>query len=429
MKLVLDGRLLPHIMALLRAIGEMAAERGMRAYLVGGPVRDALLGRGAVDLDVVVEGDACALAALVARRIGGRVVLHEEFRTAVVELPTGGHLDLATARRETYQRPGALPLVEPANIEDDLRRRDFTVNALAVSLDPDNAGELLDPTGGYRDLRRGTLRAILPRCFVDDATRVVRAAVYIERLALKMDGETGQLLKKAVDDGMLETVTPQRHGEQLWRGLLSPASGRILLRLAQWGVLASLGLPAQPQWPEALRDVDWARRRLDAPAQDVAAAAFALAAGRQGVEASRRLGLGRELSRTCEELAEAHDAGILSRVARASSAAEVERWLGRLGAPTHVALWALAPQWAREKMEQWHAARRNAVKITGRDLLAAGIPEGPAVGVGLRAAMEAALEGRAGDAESQLAAAVSAARRWLAQRSEGKTACGGKGGA
>ena len=411
-----------HLLALLRTVGEVAANLGMSAYLVGGPVRDALLGRQVVDIDIAVEGDARALAPVVASRLDGRVALHEEFWTATVLLPNGApvdHIDLATARRETYQRPGALPTVEPASIGDDLRRRDFTVNAMAMSLSPDDFGRLLDPTGGLDDLRRRLLRAISPTAFIDDATRIIRAAVYCERLGFDVEPATEKAIADAVAQGYVETVTPQRHGEQLRRGLVTDAAGHILLRLAQWDVLSHLGLPPHPAHPVALRQVHAACPLLQLPREACAAAAFALCVpGPQGARAADRLALGRRFSSACAQLDEAVRRGLPDALSADTPLSRLEDLLSDFSPPVVAAVWALADEAVRQLIYRWWRQRRSALQIDGRDLISAGLPKGPAIGEGLKAALRAALDGRATDAASQLQVAINAARHWLEEHSQ-----------
>jgi len=160
-------------------------------YLVGGSVRDALLGLPSANLDLAVEGDGIELA----KRLGGELIrTHPQFGTAVIEID-GLVIDVATARTESYPAPGALPEVEPASIEDDLARRDFTINAMAVPLSGEPA--LIDPHGGLADLEQGLLRVLHDRSFVDDPTRALRAARYAARLGLRLESGTEQLLRAA----------------------------------------------------------------------------------------------------------------------------------------------------------------------------------------------------------------------------------------
>jgi len=178
---------------LLETIGRIAEEQDGRAYLVGGLVRD--LWRGATparrDLDIVVEGDGPVLARDLARALGGSLVEHRRFLTASVDTPRFGRIDVATSRSERYEAPGALPRVLPATIADDLRRRDFTVNAMAIELSSRDFG-LIDPLGGRLDLARRRLRVLHPLSFVEDPTRIFRAARYAARLGLSPDAATAR---------------------------------------------------------------------------------------------------------------------------------------------------------------------------------------------------------------------------------------------
>src|SRR5436190_8384879 len=167
------------MLGLLREAAGLAASRGWPIYLVGGYVRDVLLGGQHFDIDVSMEGDALALAEALAESRDARWTATHRFGTAYLE-PGGDlyNIDLVTARREQYPTPGALPEVEAGNIHDDLARRDFTINALAVELRPDGVGELLDPHGGLSDLQAGLVRVLHPNSFVDDPTRILRAVKY-----------------------------------------------------------------------------------------------------------------------------------------------------------------------------------------------------------------------------------------------------------
>src|SRR5215213_5895208 len=221
-----------------RAYPELEAVRGAATgpvYLVGGAVRDLLLGRGrSANLDLVVEGDAGTLAA----QLGGAEVLeHERFGTATVKVD-GLEVDVAATRTESYARPGALPDVAPgAGIEDDLTRRDFTVNAMAVPIAAGERGatspELIDPTGGVADLGAGVLRVLHPASFVEDPTRALRAARYASRLGLSLEPETEQLLR-ATD---LETVSADRREAELLRLSAEPQAARGFELLAGWGLV------------------------------------------------------------------------------------------------------------------------------------------------------------------------------------------------
>ena len=169
------------IAAFIRLAGEVAEKRQQRLYLVGGVVRDLLLERVNLDIDMVVEGDAIKLAQAIAGVNQAKVITHPRFGTATLKWGKRS-ADFATARAETYARPGALPTVKPGTISDDLARRDFTINAMAVELNPRRFGELIDPFGGRQDIEKKLVRVLHDKSFTDDATRIWRAVRYEQRL-------------------------------------------------------------------------------------------------------------------------------------------------------------------------------------------------------------------------------------------------------
>ncbi len=197
------------IVRLARRIGRTARAMGARAYFVGGMVRDALLGRAVRDVDVVVEGDALALARRVSDDLGVTFRFFPRFGTAST-VWRGRTLDLVTARREVYPRPGALPVVRPSSLKDDLFRRDFTINAMAVGIDGEDFGRLVDFFEGQDDLNRGKIRVLHDRSFQDDPTRIWRAARFEARLCFRLERRTLAWLKQALRDNASRYVTPQR---------------------------------------------------------------------------------------------------------------------------------------------------------------------------------------------------------------------------
>ncbi len=221
-------------LSLLHTISEAAAGQGYNLYLVGGAVRDLLLGRVDLDLDLVVEGDALKLASQVAQQGGGEVVSHSRFGTAKLRC-RGLILDLVTARAETYSRPGALPTVRPGSIQDDLFRRDFTINTMAIHLDPARYGELVDPYGGEKDLGNRLLRILHEKSFIDDATRILRALRYEQRLDFVLEATTEKLLRR--DTAMLETISGDRLRQELMLILKEESPEGILRRAEELGVL------------------------------------------------------------------------------------------------------------------------------------------------------------------------------------------------
>lgn len=213
-------------------------EQSLPVYLVGGPVRDILLGATIKDLDFVVEGDATAVAGELADELGGRVVTHAQFGTATVVLEDC-QVDLVTARQEVYPHPGALPQVSPGTIHDDLARRDFSINALAIPL-AESRPKVLDPHGGIDDLGRGLVRIIHPNCFVDDATRIIRAVRYEQRLGFRIEEGSLVQLQDAIARGYLASISGDRLRQELEHVLHEEQSHLALLRTIQLGVLATI---------------------------------------------------------------------------------------------------------------------------------------------------------------------------------------------
>ncbi|MCE2404478.1 MAG: CCA tRNA nucleotidyltransferase [Dehalococcoidia bacterium] len=224
---------------MLAPICAEARNAGLSLYLVGGPVRDLLLEKPVKDLDLVVEGDAQTLASTLAARLEGRLVARSQFGTAALRLGKQS-LDLVTARRETYPRPGALPQVTPSSIEDDLARRDFTINAMALPLTGPAKGGLLDPHGGRADLSAGVIRVLHHASFIDDPTRVLRALRYEQRLGYRLDEATERRLMEALDTGAMDTLSGDRLRKELSAVLREAEPHRALRRCAELAVLTAI---------------------------------------------------------------------------------------------------------------------------------------------------------------------------------------------
>jgi tRNA nucleotidyltransferase (CCA-adding enzyme) len=351
------------------AAARAAAEQAhVDAYLVGGAVRDALLGRPVTNLDLVVDGDQMPLI----EALGAEAIVHDRFETATVELPSGP-VDVARARTESYSEPGALPEVRPAELADDLVRRDFTVNALAVPLaDP---ATLIDAHGGLDDLSSGLLRVFHERSFVDDPTRALRAARYAARLGLEPEPRTLELLR----DTDLTTVSGDRVAAELGKLAAGPEARRGFELLAEWG-LASL----PPQGGELIERVT---ELLTEPpwAGVVGRPAIVLAAARGPDARSRELAALDPPTPSAAVEAAHGSTGVELLLARALGAAWLDRYVG---------------EWSRVALE-----------ISGEDLISAGVHEGPAVGRGLAAALRAKLDGEAPRREDELRIAMDEARR------------------
>ena len=225
----------PKALSLIREIGGLAEDKGMKAYLVGGPVRDLMLRIGQIDLDIAVEGNGMGLAEGFSKaHPGARLTKYPAFKTAAVLLPDGTQVDFATARRETYVRPGAYPAVRPSDIKEDLKRRDFTINAMAIAINPQAQGRLIDPWGGREDLSQKRLRVLHDQSFIDDATRILRLARFKARFGFTVERHTLKLLKAGIKIKVLDTIKPQRYRKDFNKILKEPNSKLAVKFLKSW---------------------------------------------------------------------------------------------------------------------------------------------------------------------------------------------------
>ena len=348
------------------------------AWVVGGFVRDVLAGSGApADIDIAVDGDVDGLV----ERLGAEAPVavdarHARFGTATLGVD-GLNVDLARTRAETYAHPGALPDVEPAGIEADLARRDFSVNAMAMSLDGE--GELLDPFDGRGDLGRSTLRVLHERSIADDPTRAIRAARYASRFHLDPDAGTSAQLRACE----LATVSADRRHAELARLAAEVTAPAGFGLLDEWGVLdigdrrlelleAIDGLTSESPWGD---DAELRTRAI-----------MLVVAGDEALGRALTLaGMAPERPSEAVRLARGHGAEELLVAAAAGGA------------------------WVPDYIERW---REQRLLIDGDDLIAAGIPRGPAIGAGLQGALERKLDGAlTGGREAELELAVELARR------------------
>ncbi|MBV9413778.1 MAG: CCA tRNA nucleotidyltransferase [Solirubrobacterales bacterium] len=370
-------------------------------HLVGGAARDLLLGGAPFDLDLVVEGDPAAFAA----SLGGELTAHERFGTSTVILD-GHSYDIVRSRRETYARPGALPDVEPAPLAEDLLRRDFTVNAIAIALAGEAPGELSAAPRALEDLEAHRLRVLHDGSFIDDPTRLFRLVRYASRLGFEIEPRTLSLATAAIEAGAPGTVSGPRIGAEL--RLIAREADPVRALLA----LADLGLDRAVHPGFGLEDEALARRALALLPPDGRPDRLVLAASARPVPAP-------ELAELLDSLAfEADDRDVI--VASAARAEALARALAAAQAPSDIAAaaagapaelvalaGALGPE--REAREWLGRLRHVRLEIDGRDLIAAGVPEGPAIGRGLRAALAAKLDRRARDRDQELAEALLAA--------------------
>lgn len=354
-----------------------SALAGSQSYLVGGAVRDILLGEASFDLDICVVGDASEAM----DRLGAVALSGGRFETAVADVD-GTRVDIARARRETYAAPGALPDVEPAGIEDDLRRRDFTINAMAIPLEGPPA--LIDPFGGLRDLEQGLLRVLHSGSFEDDPTRALRGARYAARYGLSFEEET----RRGLSAADLGSVSRERVAvelrlcaeEECVRGALSSCADLGLVEISEDARMLCARLC------EELTREPWTRLRregiLDAASVLLSGSGLADAAQRDRARAIAEHEV-EAPSDALEVAATATPAELL--LAAAAGADWPARWVGEWG---HVDL-----------------------EIGGDDLVSMGVEPGPAVGLGLEAALRAKLDGNVTDRDDEMKIALAVARR------------------
>lgn len=229
----------------MHRVAGIAARHGRRVWLVGGPVRDLLLGREIADLDLALDGAVQNIGRAVAREFEAGFRWHPRFSTAVISFD-GGHLDLAATRTETYAAPATLPCVRPGGIDEDLARRDFSVNAMALEIRTRGHGSLIDPFAGRADLRSGTLRVLHGRSFADDPTRVFRAARFAVRFAFHIDRKTLARLRTSVSRGDPCRLSGERVAAELRRALNEPRPDAVFALLARWKLGHAWGASCSP---------------------------------------------------------------------------------------------------------------------------------------------------------------------------------------
>jgi len=378
-----DGHdLLQRLAELPRGEAVLAAARGMSGiYLVGGAVRDLALGLVPREVDLVVDGNPDQLLA----RLGGADVAHERFGTARV-----GGVDVARARAERYETPGALPDIWPGSIDDDVARRDFTVNAIAIALDG-HAVHAVDHAA--EDLAARRLRVLHDGSFRDDPTRLWRLARYAARLGFAIEDDTLRLASEAVADGALSTVSGVRIGNELRLALREPDPVAALIEAAALGLLPPGFAPVRPDAALALLPAGEGRPDL-----------VILAASCTGMDARALLEWLDHLGFTAGErdLVAASSRFVIGAPLRAATTPSQIARAAR-GAPIEAI--ALA---GGDNARRWIDELRHVqLHITGDDLLAAGVPQGPEVGERLRRALERVLDGEiAPERDAELVAAL-----------------------
>ena len=403
--------------ALLDSIGRLAAAEGARAYLVGGTVRDVWRETPIArrDLDIVVEGNGPAVARRLARELGGTLLEHRRFLTASVETPRAGRIDVATARAERYESPGALPRVMPASIDEDLKRRDFTLNAMAIEL-ASGAYGLLDPFGGRVDLGRRRLSVLHPLSYVEDPTRMFRAARYAARLGLSPDRATARAQALALSLVPYPALSGQRLTNELVLILGEERAAAALASLGSAGAFRLLD--ARYRFTAETRRrcegvsaaLAWAHGRgLDVTSVDLLV--LALVADQPRAVADAALGRLAFSGEPLARLGRALDGGAAlgARLATLVSPSTRAREL-RDRAPVELSwLWLLGGAGARAILDWYAALGKDGAALTGDDVVALGVPRGPAVARVLAELRDGRLDGRLTDRSME----IEHVRQWV----------------
>lgn len=415
------------------AVREASAERGLRTFLVGGPVRDALLGLPVTDLDFSVEGDAVALARELTAQLAlrqaqvGRVTAHARFGTATVELPEGGaeqavRVDLVSARRESYPKPGQLPVVEAGAIADDLARRDFSINAMAL---PMAGGDevVQDPHGGLADLEAGVVRVLHAGSFADDPTRLMRAVRYEQRLGFEIEPDSLRLMAAGLSSGCMDTVSGDRWRHELEKIFEEANPVAPLWRAAEIGLLAGL----HPAFGK-LADGDYEIfRRLDGVRRDSGplTGGICLAAMFSGLSPTEGESVIGRLRLTGQSAAMARDTIVLrnsehSIRAAANRPSALANMLSGLNTEA-VEAWAELtddPETAGTLRRYVRQLLKVRPAVKGGELLALGAVKGPMVGELLESLRMARLDGLVGSDDEERRMARNLVARRLAEEAE-----------
>lgn len=406
----LERQLPAETLGLLRRIGRAGESLGVNAYAVGGFVRDVLLGREVGELDIVVEGDGPALARRLQTELGGNLVVHPAFQTASLEGSGPFRIDVATAREERYPAPGALPEVRPASLHEDLGRRDFTINAMALALSPTSFGDLLDPLSGSADLARRRIRVLHPLSFVEDPTRIFRAVRYQVRLGFALDSGSRQALHVAIDLGAYPALSGQRLTAELEFILKEPAASEALLRLGRFGAFRILdpSFRFPPLAAKRVADLGRLLRMAGTIPLDPLAGALLALVGHLSPEVAerclRRLALsGEPLARLTRALKEGPRlAAELERQRHAPPSARASLLRGH-PLETLWGAWLMGRGRARRQVEWFLTEGRTTHPLLGGDdLLALGVAPGPRIGQLLDRLRDRRLDGLAVTRDQEL---------------------------
>ncbi|MBI4847337.1 MAG: CBS domain-containing protein [Nitrospirae bacterium] len=398
---VMKSKFPPEIFSLLKLSGEVADSLGFSSYIVGGSVRDLLRGEANFDIDIVIEGDGIAFAQVLGKNIDAKVTSHKRFGTAVVKRDSF-KFDVATSRTEYYESPAALPTVEMSSIKKDLYRRDFTINTMAIRLDPDKFGQLLDYFGGQRDIKEKAIRILHNLSFIEDPTRAFRAIRFSERFGYKVSKHTMNLIKTAVRINLFDKLSGARMYDELNLLFIETEPIKALKRLEEMDLLKFIhpnisvtenlrdtfeAIQETFAWFKLLffeEDVNKSHLFLMAMIEDLAP--------QERNKALKRLHVPPNATR--EILAGIEDSRNAIAKLQNASQKEIYHTLCHLNIQTVLFTMAKARQKELKKAVSLHLTKLRNIKpdLTGKDLKSMGYPPGPVYKVILSAILDARLE-------------------------------------
>jgi tRNA nucleotidyltransferase (CCA-adding enzyme) len=394
----------PKTLALLKKIGRLADERGEAAYAVGGFVRDLFLKKPGADIDITVEGDGVTFAEKLAKLTGSEVEAFTRFGTSIVVIPGFGKVDVATARTESYESPGALPSVRKSGIVQDLYRRDLTINAMALSLSQGYFLKLLDPFEGLEDLQKGRIRALHEKSFIDDPTRIFRAVRFEQRFQKRIEEKTQKWLLSAVRGDYIQRVSGERLRNELRLIFQEPHPERAVWRLDELGVLphihTALGVSASskkvlPHISGAIHFFLKNKIGLDEEKMVWFQSLLSRHGDKEVAAISKRLTLSRVEQKIVTQSAKSYPALLKKLDAKDITVSRMYKLLCPLRPEVQCFLTAAASTGLRKKLEHYFLKVQKSVPwIRGKDLQTMGIPPGFRYSFILLEALNGQLDGK-----------------------------------
>lgn len=393
----IEARLNSHTQRVLRRVGEVCEQRGVQAVLVGGTIRDLILGLRPLDIDISISSDDDSITDDIAASIGGAVVSRSQFGTSKI---TADDLDIDVAmmRSETYDHPGALPTVSLGSLEDDLARRDFSINAIAAYIVPNRWGEIVDPQDGRRDIENRSIRVLHSKSFVDDATRIFRAIRYATRLGFDIEAETRGLLSEGL--GYIDTIKGDRVRNELQRMLDEDKADRMFEAAKETGVLEAV-FQSLSIASDAIESI---KRESSPDSLGLYFAALLAHSVTHGLEQGliQRLNLDSKMIRSVRDTASIRDLiPSLSGISLTNS--ELHQMLREFDENAlYTASYVIEDRIVTERIQLYLSELRYVKPIlNGDDLIGLGVPQGPQVGTLLEEILSAKLNGELGDRASE----------------------------